>query len=61
MLLFTAKRVLSGILLLVAVSIGTFFLAHLAISDPTASLSCSVPNQTRRFVDYRKSRRTRRY
>lgn len=38
MLVFTAKRVLSGILLLVAVSIGTFFLAHLAISDPTAAL-----------------------
>ncbi|GAT72447.1 ABC transporter permease [Microbacterium hydrocarbonoxydans] len=38
MLLFTAKRLLSGILLLVAVSIGTFFLAHLAISDPTAAL-----------------------
>ncbi|MFJ4044630.1 ABC transporter permease [Microbacterium sp. NPDC089987] len=38
MLLFTAKRILSGLLLLVAVSIGTFFLAHLAISDPTAAL-----------------------
>lgn len=38
MLLFTAKRLLSGIVLLVVVSIGTFFLAHLAIKDPTAAL-----------------------
>ncbi|KJL34706.1 MULTISPECIES: ABC transporter permease [Microbacterium] len=38
MLLFTAKRLLSGIVLLVVVSIATFFLAHLAIKDPTAAL-----------------------
>ena len=38
MILFTVKRVISGLLLLVLVSIGTFFLAHLAISDPTAAL-----------------------
>lgn len=38
MLLFTAKRVLSGVVLLVVVSVATFFLAHFAISDPTAAL-----------------------
>ncbi|MDQ4214567.1 ABC transporter permease [Microbacterium capsulatum] len=38
MLLFTAKRLLSGVVLLVAVSVATFFLAHLAIKDPTAAL-----------------------
>ncbi|WP_110588441.1 ABC transporter permease [Microbacterium suaedae] len=38
MLLFTMKRMLSGIVLLVVVSIATFFLAHAAIADPTASL-----------------------
>lgn len=38
MLLFTAKRVLSGVILLVLVSVATFFLAHFAISDPTAAL-----------------------
>lgn len=38
MLLFTAKRLLSGIVLLVFVSVATFFLAHLAIKDPTAAL-----------------------
>jgi hypothetical protein len=38
MLLFTAKRLLSGIVLLVVVSVATFFLAHLAIKDPTAAL-----------------------
>jgi peptide/nickel transport system permease protein len=38
MLLFTAKRLAGGIVLLLVVSIGTFFLAHAAISDPTAAL-----------------------
>ncbi|MFT3798334.1 ABC transporter permease [Microbacterium sp.] len=38
MLLFTAKRLLSGVVLLVIVSVATFFLAHFAISDPTAAL-----------------------
>ncbi len=38
MLLFTAKRLLSGVVLLVVVSVATFFLAHFAISDPTAAL-----------------------
>jgi peptide/nickel transport system permease protein len=38
MIWFTAKRLLSGVVLLLLVSIGTFFLAHLAISDPTVNL-----------------------
>ncbi|MBN9178682.1 MAG: ABC transporter permease [Microbacterium sp.] len=38
MILFTLKRLLSGVVLLVAVSVATFFLAHTAISDPTAAL-----------------------
>lgn len=38
MLLFTAKRLISGIVLLLVISVATFFLAHLAIKDPTASL-----------------------
>lgn len=38
MLRFTIKRLTSGIILLLAVATGTFFLAHLAISDPTAGL-----------------------
>lgn len=38
MLRFTLKRLLSGIVLLLIVSTGTFFLAHLAIGDPTVGL-----------------------
>lgn len=38
MLSFTLKRLLSGVILLVAVATGTFFLAHLAIPDPTLGL-----------------------
>ncbi|GAB3886548.1 ABC transporter permease [Kibdelosporangium lantanae] len=38
MLTFIAKRLASGILLLVVVTSGTFFLAHLAVGDPTAGL-----------------------
>jgi len=38
MIAFIAKRLAAGLILLVAVSVGTFFLAHAAISDPTASL-----------------------
>ncbi len=35
---FIVKRLVSGIVLLLAVSVGTFFLAHAAISDPAAAL-----------------------
>ncbi|MGN6427771.1 ABC transporter permease [uncultured Leifsonia sp.] len=47
MIRFTIKRLISGVILLVAVSIGTFFLAHLAIGDPTAGLlgSSATPAQ----------------
>lgn len=47
MIRFTLKRLASGVILLVAVSIGTFFLAHLAIGDPTAGLlgSSATPAQ----------------
>lgn len=38
MVVFTLRRLLSGIILLVAVAVGSFFLAHLAIPDPTAVL-----------------------
>lgn len=38
MLAFIAKRLAAGLLLLLAVSVGTFFLAHAAISDPTVAL-----------------------
>ncbi|WP_026425664.1 ABC transporter permease [Actinokineospora inagensis] len=38
MLSFIAKRLLSGIVLLLVVTSGTFFLAHLAIGDPTQGL-----------------------
>ncbi|HWG98782.1 MAG TPA: ABC transporter permease [Pilimelia sp.] len=38
MIKFTAKRLLSGLLLLLVVTTGTFFLAHLAIGDPTPGL-----------------------
>lgn len=38
MLEFIARRIIAGILLLIAVSVGTFFIAHAAISDPTVAL-----------------------
>ncbi|CAL9496744.1 Glutathione transport system permease protein GsiC [Actinosynnema sp. ALI-1.44] len=38
MLSFIAKRLMSGLLLLVVVTSGTFFLAHLAVGDPTPGL-----------------------
>ncbi|MCR6490727.1 ABC transporter permease [Amycolatopsis sp. OK19-0408] len=38
MLTFVFKRLASGVLLLVLVTSGTFFLAHLAVGDPTAGL-----------------------
>lgn len=38
MIRFIAKRLLSGIVLLLVVVSGTFFLAHVAIGDPTAGL-----------------------
>lgn len=38
MIKFTAKRLLSGVLLLLVISSATFFLAHAAIGDPTAGL-----------------------
>ena len=38
MLRFTLKRLASGVLLLLVVCCGTFFLAHAAIGDPTAGL-----------------------
>jgi peptide/nickel transport system permease protein len=38
MLTFVFKRLASGILLLVLVTSGTFFLAHLAVGDPTPGL-----------------------
>lgn len=38
MLIYIMKRLVSGLVLLLVVGIGTFFLTHLAIPDPTASL-----------------------
>ena len=38
MLTFTLKRLLSGVILLIAVATATFFLAHAAIPDPTVGL-----------------------
>ncbi|RKT87808.1 peptide/nickel transport system permease protein [Saccharopolyspora antimicrobica] len=38
MLKFTVRRLLSGLVLLVVVTCGSFFLAHLAVGDPTAGL-----------------------
>jgi len=35
---FTIKRLVSGLILLIAVATGTFFLAHFAIPDPTVGL-----------------------
>ncbi|MFT4306182.1 MAG: ABC transporter permease [Microbacterium sp.] len=38
MLIFIAKRLISGVILLLVVSVATFFLAHVAIGDPTVGL-----------------------
>ncbi|MBH5338450.1 ABC transporter permease [Streptomyces pactum] len=38
MLRFTIRRLMSGVVLLLVVTSATFFLAHLAIGDPTAGL-----------------------
>lgn len=38
MLIFIAKRLISGVILLLVVSVATFFLAHAAIGDPTVGL-----------------------
>ncbi|MER0247275.1 ABC transporter permease [Streptomyces sp. HSW2009] len=38
MIRFTIRRLLSGVVLLVVVTSASFFLAHLAIGDPTAAL-----------------------
>ena len=42
---FIAKRVFAGLVLLIGVSTGTFFLAHAAISDPTVALLGSTATQ----------------
>ncbi|GAB3806412.1 ABC transporter permease [Humibacter antri] len=46
MLRFTLKRLISGLVLLVVVATGTFFLAHAAIPDPTVGLlgSAATPH-----------------
>lgn len=48
MLLFLARRAIAGLILLAAASTGTFFLAHLAISDPTQALlgTAATPEQS---------------
>lgn len=48
MLLFLARRAVAGLILLAAASTGTFFLAHLAISDPTQALlgTAATPEQS---------------
>lgn len=38
MIKFTVKRLLSGAILLAVITVAAFFLAHLAIGDPTAAL-----------------------
>lgn len=38
MLKFTVKRLLSGVILLAVITVASFFLAHLAIGDPTIAL-----------------------
>lgn len=48
MFAFVAKRLLAGVILLVAVSVGTFFLAHAAISDPTVALLGSSATEGQR-------------
>lgn len=46
MLRFTLRRLVSGLVLLVVVATGTFFLAHAAIPDPTVGLlgSAATPH-----------------
>lgn len=50
MFAFVAKRLLAGVILLVAVSVGTFFLAHAAISDPTVALLGSSATEGQRVA-----------
>ncbi|QAY58880.1 ABC transporter permease [Microbacterium protaetiae] len=38
MIVFVARRVLSAVVLVLAMAVGAFFMAHLAIPDPTATL-----------------------
>lgn len=47
MLMFVLRRLLSGVVLVVVVSSATFFLAHLAVGDPTIGLlgSSATPDQ----------------
>lgn len=47
MIRFTVKRLISGVILLLVVATGTFFLAHAAIGDPTLGLlgSSATPAQ----------------
>ncbi|MFT4123629.1 MAG: ABC transporter permease [Microbacteriaceae bacterium] len=45
MVMFVVRRLISGAVLMLVVSVGTFFLAHLAIGDPTAALVSGASNQ----------------
>jgi len=53
MIAFISKRVLSGLILVLAMSTGAFFMAHLAISDPTATLigKTATPEQIEALRD----------
>ena len=48
MIKFTAKRLVSGIVLLVIVAVASFFLAHIAIGDPTQALLGSTAKPAQR-------------
>ncbi|WP_029041873.1 ABC transporter permease [Cucumibacter marinus] len=48
MIAFIAKRLAAGVVLLVAVSVGTFFLAHTAITDPTVGLLGTTATEAQR-------------
>lgn len=50
MLSFTLKRLVSGVILLVVVATGTFFLAHAAIPDPTLGLLGSAATPEAQLV-----------
>lgn len=50
MLAFIAKRLVAGLFLLIVVSVATFFLAHLAISDPTVNLMGSTATAAQRQI-----------
>ena len=52
MIRFTLSRLVSGIVLLVVVATATFFLAHIAIPDPTAGLlgNTATPEQRAAFA-----------